>query len=189
MTEPQLTKLISRCRRGDGSAQRQLYESYLPYVLTILRRFGVAEHEWADLVQEVFIAAFGSLKKFDPQRGKFNSWLSRITVNKTLDFLRKRSAFTFTDLDAIEPGHYATEPLFDDPHAPPEYLLRLIARLPAGYRTVFNLYAVDGYSHAEIAERLSISEVASRSQFSRARAALRTAVTSYNHQSKSYGTF
>ncbi|MBC6993596.1 RNA polymerase sigma factor [Neolewinella lacunae] len=165
---PNIGELIAQCLAGQRLAQRQLYEQHLPYALTVTRRFGVASRSTADVVQEIFTEVFSHLAHFDAAKGSFLTWLRTIAVRKTIDFLRKRENLNFTELVAILPERAPTEELQLD-HIPTDELLLAMNNLPAGFRTIFNLYAVDGYKHTEIAEMLGISASASRSQYARAR--------------------
>lgn len=161
---------IHQCRRGNRRAQRRLYEHYLPYVLTVVRRFGVEEREQADVVQEVFAAVFAQLDAYDPAKGKFTTWLRTLCVRRTVDFLRRRK-LVFTELKIDLPTESYER--FDLRAYSAEQLIAVIQTLPVGYRTVFNLFAVDGYSHQEIADLLGIKAATSRSQYARARQLIR----------------
>lgn len=164
--------LIDSCLQGHRLSQRQLYEQHLPYALTVTRRFGVASRYRADVIQEVFTDVFATLERFDPEKGKFTTWLRAIAVRRSLDFLRKREKLRFTELVAVTPEKAPDPPLALAGLSNDE-LFNALKALPLGYRTVFNLYAVDGYRHTEIAKILGISASASRSQYARAKARLR----------------
>lgn len=166
MQDPQRT--ISRALNGDPLAQGRLYEAFAPYSLAIIRRYGVSGGAEADLLQEIFIEVFGKLERYDAQRGSFKTWLRQITVFRIIDWQRKVAKVHFTSIEGTEGLDIADdhEPL---QHLPPSYLLSAIAQLPAGYRTVFNLYAVEGFDHDRIAKLLNISTAGSRSQYHRAR--------------------
>lgn len=167
-------EVIHACIRGKQSAQKVLYTTFLPYVLTIVRRYGIAKREEADAVQEVFIEVFSSLAKFQATKGSIKTWVRTITVRKVLNLKRAQlRQLIVQELDQV--NTYPTAAINYQQHEP-AYILRAIAKLPEGYRVVFNLFEVDGYSHPEIAKMLNISEAGSRSQLSRARAALRQAL-------------
>ncbi|MEO0731431.1 MAG: RNA polymerase sigma factor [Bacteroidota bacterium] len=167
-----LSSLIEECLSGDRIAQRQLYEQFLPYALTVTRRYGVASRYQADVVQEIFTEVFVKLTTFNAQKGQFSTWLRTIAVRKTIDFQRKGEKLRFTTLMAVLPEQTPTTPLALEA-IPTDELLAAFTALPTGFRTVFNLYAVDGYRHQEIAELLGITPSASRSQYARAKARLR----------------
>lgn len=166
--------LVKACLKNRAEAQRDLYEHYLPYVLTIIRRFGVETVEQQDLVQDIFVAVFQDLAKFDPQKGEFHHWLRGLAVHKTIAQQRKSQRFRAETLAVSQDASISTT--IDLSHLDTEYLLQLISQLPIGARTVFNLYAIDGYAHREIALMLDISEVGARSQLSRAKKQLREAL-------------
>ncbi|MEM9259758.1 MAG: sigma-70 family RNA polymerase sigma factor [Bacteroidota bacterium] len=167
-----ISQTIANCLAGNRLAQRQLYEHFLPYALTVTRRYGVASRYQADVVQELFTEVFSKLTSFDATKGTFSTWFRTIAVRKTVDFQRKREKFRLTSLFAVLPEKAPTVPLELDT-IPTDELFHAFAALSPGYRTVFNLFAVDGYSHKEIAELLGITPASSRSQYTRARERLR----------------
>jgi RNA polymerase sigma-70 factor (ECF subfamily) len=178
--------LIRRCLKGDARAQQALYEHYLPYVLTIVRRFGIAEAEQADLIQEVFVAVFQGLDRFDTRKGDLHQWIRGLAVHKIIAHQQKRKRFRPEELSLNHEQQLTTR--IDLRELEAEYLLKLIAQLPPGYRTVFNLYVVEGYSHQEISQLLGISETGSRSQLSRAKSLLRDLLGSSTLKT-TYGAF
>lgn len=178
--------IIEGCLAGKGSAQQELYEHYLPYVLTIVRRFGVRDAERPDLIQEVFVDIFQGLTRFDARKGDMHQWVRGITVHKTIAHQKKQKRFRPEALSLTHQKSLVTQ--IDLQHLDAEYLLVLIDQLPVGYRTVFNLYVVEGYSHQEISEMLGISAVGSRSQLSRAKTLLRNMLGSQKLKT-TYGAF
>lgn len=164
-----LPKLIKACLRKNRRAQGQLYGEFAPYALAVIRRYGIPQWEEGDVLQVVFVEAFARLGQYDASKGKFSTWLRSITIFRVIDAQRKKSRLQFTTLEVI-PDAVAGEA--DLRTEMPEYLLMMISNLPEGYRMVFNLFAVDGYSHLEIADLLGISPEGSRSQYYRARQAL-----------------
>lgn len=159
----------------DPAAQRQLYEQYAPMVLGTCRRYceNIADAE--DVMQEVFVKAFRKLDTFQGL-GDFGAWLRRIAVTTSIDHVRKRGRLQLDKyvMDAFAKG---SEPLPLQMRVEPtvlenmavEEIVALINKLPEGFRFVFNLVAVEGYSHSEAAKLLGISESTSRSQLTRAR--------------------
>ena len=164
--------VIAACLRLDPEAQATLYRAYLPYVLTVVRRYGFAAHEEPDCVQEVFIEVFGALPGFDADRGALKPWLRTVAVRKLLK-IRRRRRIAWASLDDVSEAAQAT---VDYSAFDTAYLLQAIAHLAPGYCLVFNLFEIDGYSHTEIAESLGISEASSRSQLSRAKNQLRASL-------------
>lgn len=138
-------------------------------------RYAANEAEAEDILQEAFVQAF---KKLDAYNGKgaLGGWLRRLTINKALEQYRKNKSLKNTkDGYATQLTEQVSDDVFDQLGL--EDLLAKIQQLPAGYRTIFNLYAVEGYTHKEIAELLGISEGTSKSQFSRARHTLIEMIT------------
>lgn len=162
--------LIENCKRGDPAAQRLLFNQVSPRMLVVCRRYLSNKTEAEEVLIAGFLQVFSRIGQFRND-GSFEGWVRKIMVNEALSFLRKkRSLFLFSELDnAIG----APEPILPDTALHLEELLEMVASLPDGYRTVFNLYAIEGYSHHEIAELLGIEESTSKSQLSRARDLLR----------------
>jgi RNA polymerase sigma-70 factor (ECF subfamily) len=159
-------ELIKGCVRRERSAQKHLYEKFSPKMYAICCRYVKDSMEAEDVLITAFTKILDRIEQFKGE-GSFEGWIRRVVVNEALTYLRKnRSMYIETELDAAyrEPDY---QTLSD--HLEAEDLLNLIQELPAGYRIVFNLYAIDGYSHKEIAEQLNITESTSKSQLSRAR--------------------
>ena len=160
--------LIAGCKRGESWARKEVYELYAPAMMSVCMRYVNNRETARDLLQDGSYTGSGA----------FPGWVRRVFVTTALEYLRKNDAIrlsvNFDDCGdlADEVDVSALDRLSaDDLHA-------CIARLPNGYRTVFNLYAIEGYSHSEIAEMLHISEVTSRTQFIRARKVLQKSVQS-----------
>lgn len=169
MTE---TALISACLQGEEQAQKQLYELYLPYVFSLVRRFGISEHDTKDVIQEVFIEIFVSLPRYRVQKGALKPWIKTVAIRKIVKFQRNRKNWKMLDFqeEQVSPGGQSVSMPVEWEKGP---ALALIRQLPDGFREIFNLNVIDGYSHQEIAKMLSISPGTSRSQLSRAKAILR----------------
>jgi RNA polymerase sigma factor (sigma-70 family) len=163
--------LVKNCIEGNQLSQRKLFEMYAPKMMGVCLRYTKDVARAEDVMQDGFIKVFTKLEKFSGQ-GSLEGWIRRIMVNTALDHLRKDSKFTanisMDDVDyKVEFDGQILSSLME------EDLLKLIREMPDGYRTVFNMFAIEGYSHKEIAERLEISENTSKSQYSRAKAHLR----------------
>lgn len=159
-------ELIKGCLKRDRSAQKHLYETYSSKMYGLCYRYVKDSMEAEDILVTAFTKIFEKIDQFKNE-GSFEGWIRRIVVNEALTHLRRnRSMYLETDLEQAE-----REPDYDQlgDHLEVEDLLKMIEELPTGYRIVFNLYAIDGYSHKEIASQLGISENTSKSQLSRAR--------------------
>jgi RNA polymerase sigma factor (sigma-70 family) len=162
-------ELIEGCKRKDAKAQKNLYERYSGRLYALCCRYIKEKME----AEDVFITAFTKiLDRIDQYKGEgsFEGWMKRVVVNESLTYLRRnKNMYLEMDIEAAD-----REPDFEklESHLQAEDLMKMIEALPSGYRIVFNLYAIDGYSHKEIAEQLGISENTSKSQLSRARVAL-----------------
>jgi RNA polymerase sigma factor (sigma-70 family) len=159
-------QLLAGCQRNDRTAQQQLYASYSGKMYALCCRYVKNKMEAEDVLVTAFTKVFDKIDQFKSE-GSFEGWIRRIVVNEALTWIRKnRSLFLETDLEKAD-----FEPDYDklSDHLEAEDLLRMIQALPTGYQLVFNLYAIDGYSHKEIADQLNISENTSKSQLSRAR--------------------
>jgi RNA polymerase sigma-70 factor (ECF subfamily) len=159
-------ELIKGCLRRDGSAQQQLFDLYSSKMYTICYRYVKNSMEAEDILVTAFTKIFERIGQFKGE-GSFEGWIKRIMVNESLTFIRRnRSMYVETELEQAD-----REPDYNklSDHLEAEDLMNMIQQLPAGYRVVFNMYAIDGYSHKEIAEQLGISENTSKSQLSRAR--------------------
>ena len=161
--------MVKACQKGDPKAQRRVYEKYAPKMLGICFRYVHDDFEAEEIMIEGFVRVFDKIESFKLE-GSFEGWIRRIMVNESLMYLRSNKKYQFEiSYDQIlyepEPEQFRTDLETQD-------LLKLIEKLPIGYRTVFNLYAIEGYSHAEIAKQLGITESTSKSQLSRARVVL-----------------
>ena len=164
MTERQL---IKRCCQHDRVAQQKLYETYAPKMLGICMRYVKDYHVACDLMHDGFITVYSKIGDFRSE-GSFEGWMRRIFVNTALGYLRKANVLNGSvPVDGLVQldNHDVTG--FERMEA--AELRRCIDRLPDGYRVVLNLFAIEGYSHKEIAEMLGINEGTSRSQYARAK--------------------
>ncbi len=158
--------LIKGCIKGDRDSQRGLYSKYSPKMFAICLRYSSDYHNAEDLLQEGFIKVYKNITKFRGE-GSFEGWLRRIFVNTAIENYRKRNYLyplievLNTDIEVLNDG-VINQLAADD-------IMDLVNQLSPGYRTVFNLYAVEGYPHKEIAKMLGISEGTSKSQLARAR--------------------
>lgn len=167
-------QLIESCKKGDRAAQKVLYDRLAPRMFPLCIRYIGDRTQAEDILQEGFITLFTKLENFKGE-GSFEGWARRIFVTTALMDLRKKDALKMSeDIDAVR-GMKADLPSQGENIGYKE-LMKLIMSLPPGFRTVFNMYAIEGYSHKEIADALGISETTSRTQLSRARIWLQTKI-------------
>ena len=163
-------ELVRRCKNGERKAQEMLYKQFAAKMLGVCLRYATDKMEAEDMLQNGFIKVF---VKMDDYRGEgsFEGWIRRIMVHSAIEYYRKHRKMTIVDItdSGYEPG---VEPAAAG-RLDAKDLMRLIQQLSPGYRMVFNLYALEGYSHREIAEIVGITEGASKSQLSRARSILK----------------
>jgi RNA polymerase sigma factor (sigma-70 family) len=171
-------ELIQGCLKRERVAQKRVYEIYSSKMYTLCYRYVKDAMDAEDILVTSFTKVFDKIDQFKSE-GSFEGWIRRIIVNEALTHLRKAKTMyieTTIEMADREPD-YAS--LSD--HLEQEDLLAMIKELPTGYRIVFNMYAIDGYSHKEIAEHLGISENTSKSQLSRARTYLQKMLTDPAH--------
>ncbi|MBC7948183.1 MAG: sigma-70 family RNA polymerase sigma factor [Chitinophagaceae bacterium] len=160
-------KLVKDCLKGKIQAQRELYEHFTKEMLGVCYRYTRSIRDAEDVLQEGFVKVFHHLGQYK-QEGELGAWIRRIMVNTALNFLKRNKKYQQEMYFTQEYLHPVAD---DNPiiRIQAKELADLIRQLPHGYQVIFNLYAVEGYSHAEIGELLGISDGTSRSQYSRAR--------------------
>ncbi len=163
-------EMLEGCRASDEHAQRCLFNRYSRVMTGVCMRYANRLEEAQDIVQDGFVKVFKKIDSFSGS-GSLEGWIRRIMVNTALDYLRKTKAERFNvSIDDVEYQIEGQQLIESELRV--KDLLMLIQALPRGYRTVFNLYAIEGYSHKEIAIQLNVSENTSKSQYSRARSLL-----------------
>ena len=160
-------QLIESCKRGDRASQKALYDRLASRVFPVCIRYAGDRDVAQDILQDGFITLYSKLDDFKGD-GSFEGWARRIFVTTALMYLRKKDALKMSD-DLEAARGMKSETVTQTQNIGYKELMSLIMTLPPGFRTVFNLYAVEGYSHKEIGEMLGISESTSRTQLSRAR--------------------
>jgi RNA polymerase sigma factor (sigma-70 family) len=168
-------ELISGCIKRDVKCQRMLFDKYAGRLMTICRRYSCDKQEGEDMLQEAFIRVFSYIDQYKFQ-GSLEGWLRRITANAALKILQNKKIH-FSEIREEQQIVHAidTDALSN---LSEDELLELISNLPDGYRVVFNLYVMEGYSHDEIAQMLNIKPATSRSQLHKARAMLKEQIIS-----------
>lgn len=168
MTEQEL---IKACKKGERQAQELLYRRYSPKLFGVCLRYASNREEAEDFLQEGFIKIYRNLYKYKPT-GSFSAWLYRLMVNVALEKIRQnQKRKNQMSLDDLVNDPETSDDIFSSFGA--RNIISMVQKLPEGYRIIFNLYVVEGYSHKEIASLLEITESTSKSQLSRAKATLR----------------
>lgn len=177
-----LNQLINDCKNNDRKAQEQLYRLYSPKLFAVCLKYSRNPVEAQDNLQDGFILIFNKIEQYS-FKGSFDGWLKRVMINHVLQQYRTQTFLSLVKEDIADD----VEIEIDDDNISLEYLLKIIQELPDRYRLVFNLYVNDDYSHAEIAEMLSITVGTSKSNLSRARMILKEKIEHYrNEESKKF---
>lgn len=171
MTEDEL---IKACIENNNRAQKSLFDEFSPRLLGVCLRYAQDRDEAQDMLQDGFIKIFQKLKAYSGT-GSFAGWMHRTMVNTCLDFIRKNSKYKYSvEIEKAEYLVHDNETALSNIRT--KELLELIQQLPEGYRVVFNMFAIEGYGHKEIAKELNITENTSKSQFRKARLKLQKAI-------------
>lgn len=168
--------LIEGCIRGDRKMQFELYQRYAPKMYGVCLRYAGKAEEAEDILQEGFIKIYNKIGSFRGE-GSFEGWMRRIFVNTAIEHFRKKTylqPITEYEENTLE-GKYLN--VLDN--LAEQDIIQLVQKLSPGYRTVFNMYVVEGYTHKQIGEALGISEGTSKSQLSRAKIILQEMVQQY----------
>jgi len=171
-------QLIEGCIEGKRESQKYLYEKYASSMYTICLRYASDNEAAMDLLHDGFIKVFSVIKSFSG-KGSFEGWMKRVFINLALENLRKEKHTMFTDELQSVPDIAEEDSSDRAKDISENELLRMIQELPKGYKSVFNLYVIEDFSHKEIAQMLGIAEGTSRSQYIRARQILQEKVTDY----------
>jgi len=164
-----LDQLVERCKHNDAQAQSQLYKLYASKLFSVCLKYSRNYVEAEDNLQDAYLTIFKKIGQFK-SKGSLEGWMKRITINTALQHYRSVGVFDIINEDQIED---VTIEVDDDDDMNIDYLLNIIQELPDRYRLVFNLYALDDYSHKEIAAMLTISIGTSKSNLARARMILK----------------
>jgi RNA polymerase sigma-70 factor (ECF subfamily) len=163
-----IEQLINDCKKNDIKAQEQLYRQYAPKLFSVCLKYSSNYAEAQDNLQDGFLLIFEKINQFS-FKGSFEGWLKRIMINNILQKYRSERILSLVDEEIKD----EVEIEIDEESVSIEFLMKIIQELPERYRLVFNLYAIDGYSHQEIADMLKISVGTSKSNLSRARLILK----------------
>jgi RNA polymerase sigma factor (sigma-70 family) len=170
------SELIAGCQKGDSKAQKALYERFSSQMYGVCMRYLKNAMDAEEALLNGFMKIYQNIDRFEG-KGSFEGWVRRIMVNEALAFLRKKEPMYM----AIDDSHVqVSDKISADQDIVEGELMSLLHNLPAGYRAVFNLYAIEGYSHKEIADMLNITEGTSKSQLSKARTMLQRRLEGQN---------
>ena len=173
-------RLLSLVQRGDSEAMRAVYSSYVRYLSAVCARYIPNDEDVKDVLQESFLRIFDGIGSFEYRgKGSLKGWLTKITVNEALKFIRRNDKIEFVDISSHQDIQPEEEPDIDS--VPSSVIFQLIRELPDGYRTIFNLYVIENRSHKEIAALLGIKESTSASQLHRAKSLLATKIRQFNN--------
>jgi RNA polymerase sigma-70 factor (ECF subfamily) len=177
MTEEEITV---GCRRGDNKARKELYELYKGKMYALILRYLPDRDSAQDILHDGFIIVYTRFDRFEWRgEGSLKAWISRIFVNEVLQRLRSKDILR----DTVEIDETPDENIYADENEadsiPSDIIHNFICELPTGYRTVFNLFAIEGLSHKEISQMLNISEHSSSSQFFRAKKLMMKKIHAY----------
>lgn len=176
-------ELIEGCRKGNRASQKALYDRFCKKMMVVCLRYSKSSPEAEDILQEGFVKVFQGLEGFR-QDAKLETWMTRIMVNTALNHHRKK-LYLYPMVDVEEIDLPQSEVSLSGIHF--TQLLEMIQALPQGCQVVFNLFAIEGYSHKEIGELIGISEGTSKSQYARARSLLQDRLLKESNYYKKYG--
>ena len=178
-------EICQGCKQGIASAQRELFDQYSPLLMAVIYRYVGNDDDASDVLQDTFVKILTTIQHFKwKDVGSLQAWTTKVAVNTAINFLRqqKRLKATSQPVETIgEPPDQEEDDEFTRAvnNLDVSTLMQMIAELPDGYRAVFNLYCLDGFSHKEIAEQLGINEKTSSSQLSRAKSLLAKRIKAY----------
>jgi len=176
----QLDNIIKQCIAGDQRACKSLYNEYLAYIYGLAKRYGIKENDRKDILQIVFSEIFKSLSCYDKSKAAFKTWITRIAVNKMIEFRKKhRYANTIVEINEAQILQQIGSVAPTGGKLEKEYILSVLNQMPIKHQAVFNMFILDGYSHKEIADTLKISEGQSRITLNRARQWAKKALEEY----------
>lgn len=171
--------LINLVKERKERAFKELYESCIRYVYSIVRRYVSNESDHQDVIQEIFARIFLSIDSFDEKKGEFKFWLRRLTINQCIRHYQKQAVFTH--IDPLESAAHLQSTLIEKTGTlSKDEILRYLAGMPEGYKQIFMMVVMDEYSHQEVGEMLNISPETSRSQLHRAKKWIRENRSSSN---------
>lgn len=170
--------IVKGCYDNSPKAQKMLYERFAPKMLGVVLRYAKDEDEAYDILQDGFVKVFSKIHSFNME-GSLEGWIRRIMVNTALDQYRKNKK-RMRDVKLDDVSYFLEKDDFILESLAAQDLMKIINAMPKGYKIVFNMFAIEGYSHKEIADKLGVSENTSKSQYSRARQFVRKILEEQN---------
>jgi len=178
-------ELILLCQKGDHNAHSKVYDACIPYVYSISKRYINNHEDIKDVIQESFAKVFTKIDTYNNEKGTWNTWLRKITVNQCLLHLRTTKKLSLhTTIDELPEQSIDESSILDQLNR--RDIDRMLANMPSGYKLVFMMNVIDGYNHKEISETLKITKETSRSQLNRAKKWLKNQI-SKDHKYQAYG--
>ena len=180
---PDIIEIIEGCKQRNRKAQKVLYETFAPVLLGICIRFTGNRNDAEDILQDAFVKIFFNIEEYSG-KGSFINWMKKILINTSITHFHRNFKYNLNvDIDEIFNDETADDETPDKEYSADE-LLDIIKSLPQGYKMVFNLFAIEGYKHKEIADMLNIDENTSKSQYARARKWIQNRLNRLNKISK-----
>src|SRR5471030_1888046 len=183
MGEEELHQLIRGCIKQDRKCQKMLYKAFYGFSMGICLRYAGNRDEAAEVMNQGFFKVFTHIESFDTSR-PFKAWLGKIMMNVSIDHYRANLKMAYTD--DLEHAEHISDGDYTDKNLNYNDLLAMVQKLPQAYRTVFNLFAIDGYSHDEIGEMLNINAGTSKSNLFKARQKLKQMILDADIKANSY---
>lgn len=179
---PEINRLIKQCQQKSAKAFDELYKTYSGMMFGICLRYTKNQAEAEDLLQDCFIRVLNKISDFK-FKGSFEGWLRKLTVTTAINHIQGKKPIFVEDIAKfqVEKKKYTTYSIVEDMSA--NEILEMVNQLPYGYKLVFNLFAIEGYKHREIADMLNISENTSKSQYAKARMSLMKQIKKTNNES------
>ena len=160
-------EIAQACREGNREVQRQLFDAHARLMMSVCLRYADSRQEAEDILQEGFIKVFERMHQYE-NRGPLGGWIRTLMVNTALNHIRKHKRWNHS-MDIEAANHLDSDETDALSEMSANELMQLVNKMPKGYKTVFNLYAVEGFTHSEIGDQLGISENTSKTQFMKAR--------------------
>ena len=178
-------ELVRGCQKNDRLAQKQLYEEFYGRMMGVCLRYANNRDEAAEILNKGFLKVFNMIKNYEPERGRLDSWIYKIMLNTAIDHFRSEFKHR-NNIVEMEQAYYIGDQSDVLHQISADEIIELIQKLSPAYRTVFNLYVMEGMSHGEIAEQLGISEGTTKSNLSKARKKLQAMLAEMNRVNLSY---